>query len=132
MVEKGVDIMLATDFLYYAWQDFYDVGILVSGDGDFAYALQNAKNMGKYVQVVAFESNQSPELWQLADERTLLNTDVITSQNLWMNKDDGKVRRRRRRSPGTRRSSSESAASNGAPAQTDDQAAPNDTNMAAD
>lgn len=127
MVEKGVDVMLATDLLYYAWQDFYDVGILVSGDGDFAYALQNAKNMGKYVQVVAFESNQSPDLWQVADERTLLSGDLLTAQNLWINKDDGKVRRRRRRSTGTRRSS---AASNGAQAETDGQAAPNYTNTA--
>jgi uncharacterized LabA/DUF88 family protein len=36
-VEKGIDIMLATDLLYFAWNAFYDVAILVSGDGDFAF-----------------------------------------------------------------------------------------------
>ena len=35
LVEKGVDIMLATDLLRFAWEDMYDVAILVSGDADF-------------------------------------------------------------------------------------------------
>ena len=38
-VEKGVDIMVATDMLRLAWDNLYDVAILVSGDGDFAYAV---------------------------------------------------------------------------------------------
>jgi len=50
-VEKGIDVMLATDLLYFAWHDFYDVAVLVSGDSDFAYALQSIKNMGKHVEV---------------------------------------------------------------------------------
>jgi uncharacterized LabA/DUF88 family protein len=45
--EKGIDVMIATDLLYFAWSGFYDVAILVSGDGDFAYAVQAVKNMGK-------------------------------------------------------------------------------------
>ena len=98
MVEKGVDIMLATDLLYYAWQDFYDRAVLVSGDGDYVYALQTLKHMGKYVEVVAFESNQSPDLWQIGDTRTMLTADLLESENLWMNKDEGVRRRRRRRS----------------------------------
>ncbi len=98
MVEKGVDIMLATDLLHYGWQDFYDRAVLVSGDGDYVYALQTLKQMGKYVEVVAFESNQSPDLWQIGDTRTLLTPDLLESENLWMNKDDGVRRRRRRRS----------------------------------
>ena len=48
-VEKGIDVMLATDILCFAWEDFYDVAVLVSGDSDFAYALQAVKNMGKHV-----------------------------------------------------------------------------------
>jgi uncharacterized LabA/DUF88 family protein len=43
-VEKGIDIMLATDLLYFAWNNAYDTAILVSGDSDFAYALQTVKN----------------------------------------------------------------------------------------
>ena len=95
MVEKGVDIMLATDLLYYAWQDYYDMAVLVSGDGDFAYAIQTLKNLGKYVQVVTFESNQSPDLWEKADIRTLLTPDLLADESLWVNKEPARKRRRR-------------------------------------
>jgi uncharacterized LabA/DUF88 family protein len=72
-VEKGIDIMLATDLLYFAWNDFYDTAVLVSGDSDFAYALQAVKNMGNYVEVAYFESGASKDLLDLADNRHLLN-----------------------------------------------------------
>ena len=39
-VEKGIDVMLVTDLLHFAWNGLYDVAVLVSGDSDFAYALQ--------------------------------------------------------------------------------------------
>ena len=42
-VEKGIDIMVATDLLKFAWDDLYDVAVLVSGDGDFAYAVETVK-----------------------------------------------------------------------------------------
>ena len=66
-VEKGVDIMIATDILQYAWNSSYDVAILVSGDGDFSYAVQSAKNSGAQVEVAAFSSNLSSELANSAD-----------------------------------------------------------------
>jgi uncharacterized LabA/DUF88 family protein len=72
-VEKGVDIMLATDLLYFAWNNFYDVAVLVSGDSDFAYAFQAVKNMGKHVEVAYFENSISKELLDMADNRHLLN-----------------------------------------------------------
>ncbi|MBI4329073.1 MAG: NYN domain-containing protein [Chloroflexi bacterium] len=104
MVEKGVDIMLATDLLHYGWQDFYDVAILVSGDGDFAYAIQTVKNMGKYAEVVVFESNQSPELIQIADERVVLTPDSLA--DLWLTSSEasqGTAASKRRRRRGGRR-----------------------------
>lgn len=80
-VEKGIDIMLATDLLHFAWNDLYDVAILVSGDGDFAYALQAAKNMGKHVEVAYFESNVSKDLLDTADHRHLLDGNFF--KGLW-------------------------------------------------
>jgi uncharacterized LabA/DUF88 family protein len=80
-VEKGIDIMLATDLLYFAWNDFYDVAVLVSGDADFAYALQAVKNMGKHVEVAYFETGGSKDLLSVADNRYLLNRAFFTS--LW-------------------------------------------------
>ena len=93
-VEKGIDIMLATDLLYFAWNDFYDVAVLVSGDSDFAYALQAVKNMGKHVEVAYFESGVSKDLLNVADNRHLLNRSFFSG--LWA----GKRRTKRRGASG--------------------------------
>ena len=92
-VEKGIDIMLATDLLYFAWNDFYDVAVLVSGDADFAYALQAVKNMGKHAEVAYFESSISKDLLNVADNRHLLNRSFFSG--LWVGK---RLTRRRRAS----------------------------------
>ncbi len=83
-VEKGIDIMLATDLLYFAWNNFYDVAVLVSGDADFAYALQAVKNMGKHVEVAYFESGVSKDLLDVSDNRHLLNRAFFNG--LWVGK----------------------------------------------
>lgn len=83
-VEKGIDIMLATDLLHFAWNDLYDVAILVSGDGDFTYALQEVKNIGKHVEVAYFEKNISRDLLNVADYRHLLNRTFF--KGLWAGK----------------------------------------------
>ena len=89
-VEKGIDIMLSTDLLYFAWNDFYDVAVLVSGDADFAYALQAVKNMGKHVEVAYFESGTSKDLLDAADNRHLLDRKFF--RDLWVGKRRGKRR----------------------------------------
>jgi len=83
-VEKGIDVMLVTDLLHFAWNDLYDVAVLVSGDSDFAYALQAIKNMGKHVEVAYFESNVSKDLLAVADDKHLLNRDFF--RDLWARK----------------------------------------------
>ena len=90
-VEKGVDVMLATDLLYFAWNDFYDVAVLVSGDSDFAYALQAVKNMGKHVEVAYFESGVSKDLLEVADNQHLLDRGFF--RGLWIGKRHTKRRR---------------------------------------
>ncbi|TET25736.1 MAG: NYN domain-containing protein [Dehalococcoidia bacterium] len=90
-VEKGIDIMLATDLLYFAWNDFYDVAVLVSGDSDFAYALQAVKNMGKHVEVAYFESGASKDLLSVADNRHLLDRHFF--RGLWAGKRSPRRRR---------------------------------------
>ncbi len=94
VVEKGVDIMLATDLLQYGWRDLYDVAILVSGDGDFTYAVQAVKNSGKYVEVAAFSANLSWDLVQVADDRRFFDQEYF--QDLWVAA-RGAPRRRRPR-----------------------------------
>ncbi len=76
-VEKGVDIMLATDMLRMAFEGLYDVAVLVSGDGDFAYAVQAVKDLGRYVEIAAFSANLSYELTQAADSRLLFTPEYF-------------------------------------------------------
>jgi uncharacterized LabA/DUF88 family protein len=80
-VEKGIDVMLVTDLLHFAWNDLYDIAVLVSGDSDFAYALQAIKNMGKHVEVAYFESNISKDLLAVADNKHLLDRNFF--KDLW-------------------------------------------------
>ena len=93
-VEKGIDVMLATDLLYFAWNNSYDVAVLVSGDSDFGYALQAVKNMGKHVEVAYFENVVSKDLLDIADNRHLLDRNFFSG--LWA----GKRYARRKRSGG--------------------------------
>ncbi|TFH37044.1 MAG: NYN domain-containing protein [Dehalococcoidia bacterium] len=89
-VEKGVDIMLGIDLLNCAWNNLYDTAVLVSGDADFAYAVQTVKNMGKHVEVAYFEGATARELLGVADVRHQLDNTFFST--LWTSR-----RRRRRR-----------------------------------
>ena len=91
-IEKGIDVMIATDLLYFAWSDFYDVAILVSGDADFAYAVQAVKNMGKHVEVAYFENNISKDLLDICDNRHLM--DRLFFNNIWVIQHRPQIRRR--------------------------------------
>jgi len=53
-VEKGVDINIAVDMLRYAYEDTYDTAILISGDGDFAVAVEAVEDRGKHVENAYF------------------------------------------------------------------------------
>lgn len=90
-IEKGIDVMLATDLLYFAWNNSYDVAVLVSGDSDFGYALQAVKNMGKHVEVAYFENVVSKDLLDIADNRHLLDRNFFTG--LWAGKRYARQRR---------------------------------------
>ncbi len=90
VVEKGVDVMLATDLVVGAFRDLYDMAIVVSGDGDFFPAMQVAKDQGKHVEVAAFDSNLSPEARRVADTSLIFTKSYFTG--LWTD-------RRRTRKP---------------------------------
>jgi uncharacterized LabA/DUF88 family protein len=83
-VEKGIDIMLATDLLRFGYNGLYDIAVLVSGDSDFAYVLQTAKNIGRHVEVAYFERSISKDLLDVADYCHLLNRTFF--RGLWIGK----------------------------------------------
>jgi len=51
---KGEDVMLACEMVRGAALDYYDVAVLVSGDGDFVPAVQMVQELGKRILVVSF------------------------------------------------------------------------------
>lgn len=44
--EKGVDTAIATDVISLAWDDNYDVAVLVSSDRDFIPVVESLSNKG--------------------------------------------------------------------------------------
>ena len=71
--QKGVDMSMGLDAVECAMTNDCDTILLVSGDGDFVPAARKAKNLGKRVQVAAFESVLSEDLAEIADEVILLD-----------------------------------------------------------
>ncbi len=72
-VEKEVDIMLATDMLSLAYQNAYDTAILVSGDSDFIYTVEEVQRIGKRVENAAFKKTSSHQLRKTCDRFILLD-----------------------------------------------------------
>ena len=88
IVEKGVDVLLATDLVLNSVKNKYDTAIIVSGDGDFFPAIEAVKKEGKVVEVAAFESNISKEASDSADKVIKLRKSFFN--HLWMPKKNNK------------------------------------------
>jgi len=71
-VEKGVDVALAIELLGFAWEDAYDIAIIVSGDADYIEAIDRVMSKGKNVEIVAFKDSCSQEL-----EKNVIKTTYI-------------------------------------------------------
>ncbi len=106
MVEKGVDVMIASDLITHAYEDHYDTAILVSGDADFYPALQAVKDVGKQVEVAAFDSNLSSEAARFSDVLLKFNNSYF--DDLWMSNG---MKSQLSRTAALRRSVSDEAAS---------------------
>jgi uncharacterized LabA/DUF88 family protein len=66
--QKGVDILLATEMLTFAFRNNYDAAILCSGDQDFLPVLKEIKDLGKRIFVFGFESSVAFKLKNEADK----------------------------------------------------------------
>ncbi len=72
-VEKEVDIMLATDMLSMAYTNTYDTAVLVSGDSDFSYTVEEVQRIGKRVENASFKRTSSYQLRKVCDRFLLLD-----------------------------------------------------------
>ena len=70
---KGDDIYLATDLISLAYEDGYDIAIVVSGDGDFVPAIQKVQKLGKKVENAFFNISRSSYLKQVCDKSIRLD-----------------------------------------------------------
>ena len=75
--EKGIDVKIATDMLVHGHRNNYDVAILVSGDTDFADAIQAVKDLGHHVEVALFEPGGSRRLREVADRVIPIDTGFL-------------------------------------------------------
>lgn len=72
-VEKGVDIKISVDMIRLAYNNAYDTAIIVTGDGDFADAVDLVKDLGKNVENAYLEERLSYHLTQSCDRTIRLN-----------------------------------------------------------
>jgi hypothetical protein len=54
---KGVDVSLTKDMLSHAFNNHYDVGFLMAGDGDYVPLVEEVKHLGKQVTVAFFSES---------------------------------------------------------------------------
>lgn len=66
--QKGVDIFLTSDMISLAYENAYDIAVIVSGDGDYVALIELVKSKGKKVWVVSFKSSLSDKLRKCADK----------------------------------------------------------------
>ncbi len=67
MREKGKDLLLASDLVYYAAMDHFDTSIVVAEDSDLAQPLQRVKDLGKRIAVALFPDTQARDLVHVAN-----------------------------------------------------------------
>jgi len=70
---KGDDVYLAVDLVSGAYENLYDIAVIISGDEDFVPAIQKAQKLGKKVINAYFNSTSSSYLKHICDESFCIN-----------------------------------------------------------
>ena len=67
--DKGTDVNIAVEMLKHAYNNVYDLAVLVSRDADFTGVVKIIKNLGKNVELVLLETskNNAQELTDTVD-----------------------------------------------------------------
>lgn len=71
--EKGVDVKLAIDLLSLAYNNKYDVAIIVSNDSDFVPAIKEVQLLNKKVYNVSFPATKCYHLNRICDKTIKIN-----------------------------------------------------------
>ena len=65
--EKGTDVRLAADLVYYAARDLFDTAVVITENTEFAPVLNQVKELGKQVELCLFPDSKPRELIGAAD-----------------------------------------------------------------
>ncbi len=76
-VVKGDDIHLAAEMVKEAYENSFDVAILVSGDGDFVPAIKIIQNKDKEVHNAYFKQSMSWDLKQTCNKSIKLTKEIL-------------------------------------------------------
>lgn len=74
---KEDDINMAVDMVENAYEDNFDIAILVSGDGDFVPAVRSVKKKNKIVKNIYFKDSSSRNLKDFCDESLELPKQIL-------------------------------------------------------
>ena len=74
---NGDDIKLALDMFEGAFNNEYDIGILVSGDGDFLPLIRKIHKYHKKVELWYFDKRTSNKLIKASDSRKIITKPQI-------------------------------------------------------
>ena len=74
---KEDDINMAVDMVENAYDDNFDISIIVSGDGDFVPAVCSVKKKGKIVKNIYFKNSSSRNLKSFCDESLDLTKEIL-------------------------------------------------------
>lgn len=70
--EKGVDVKLAVDLLVGAYEDMYDVAIIISSDTDLIPVIKKVRHLRKEVEYIGFAHQPSLALQRYANLSRLM------------------------------------------------------------
>ncbi len=77
--QKGVDTLIALDMLAKAYENHYDVGVLLAGDDDFLEVVTSVKDTGKRVFGAYFPDTISQALLDSFDKRFPLTQSLLST-----------------------------------------------------
>ena len=78
---KGDDVHLAVDLVSGAYENLYDIAIIVSGDEDFVPAIKKVKKLGKKVINAYFKSTSSTTLKKTCNNYIYMNGLIEKNKN---------------------------------------------------
>lgn len=79
-IEKKIDIQIAIDIISFAYEDAYDIAVLVSGDGDFVPVVKKVKELDKGVEVWAFKYSFANALKEALQQEKVYYLDDILNR----------------------------------------------------